>query len=207
MQTPRSHVLAVNTASRSSIDGSNDVLLPGSAEEARSSDATGSPLDLRDDTRLASFVERAIPVLERAVPPWMAYCARDALVDAVLDCLAEPERFASLDHVLARARVALRHQAGRIRKRTVRREIFLDQDSDQTDPRNVEAKLVAADALGSALEKLPEALRRTLLAVKVLGLTAAEHAQAEGVAVQTVHNRVHEALSRMRAILSEDEPS
>ncbi|MBW3622642.1 MAG: RNA polymerase sigma factor [Armatimonadetes bacterium] len=58
-------------------------------------------------------------------------------------------------------------------------------------------------SLERALAELPDALRETFLLVKAEGLKYREAAEILGVPQGTVQSRVHEAATRLRALLSE----
>jgi len=59
-------------------------------------------------------------------------------------------------------------------------------------------------ALQSALSSLPPAHRAAVLLVKVEGLTCGEAAEALGIPVGTVKYHVHEAIVRLKALLTAD---
>jgi DNA-directed RNA polymerase specialized sigma24 family protein len=174
--------------------------------EVQTSEETKRAPNMRDDSQLEDFLNSALAELKRSVPRSMADCAWDALTDAVMCSIQHPDKFRSREHLVAYARLALRHMAGR-RRATDRRHPPLRSENVPVEPACREAQPFATDALELALKRLPDALRRTLVAIELLNLSAAAHASAEGITLRTVYNRLYEAKRRMQELLSEDDPS
>jgi DNA-directed RNA polymerase specialized sigma24 family protein len=151
------------------------------------------------------FFERTAPALARQVPPWCPEVAWDATVDAYLAVAKHPERFQAAAQAHAYARTKARRDRGRRRRRTWDREVLWEDRHSPADSRTPDAAFLASEELDGLLGRLPAYLRQTVLAIKGDGLTAEEFAVREGIAVQTVVNRVHIALKLLRRFKQEGE--
>jgi RNA polymerase sigma-70 factor, ECF subfamily len=104
-------------------------------------------------------------------------------------------------------RIALNLAASRRRWRRLRSFVLWDDERTSEDPSSVpEADLLARErqrAIASALERLPEPLRRTLVLCELSDLSYEEIATALRTRPGTVGSRRHAALARLRPMLSE----
>lgn len=103
-------------------------------------------------------------------------------------------------------RIALNLAASHRRWQRVRRFVGL-RDAASVD--TVEDDLLAKErheALGRAMDRLPETLRRTLVLCELSELTYDEIAELEGTRPGTVGSRRHAALARLRPLLQDVDP-
>jgi DNA-directed RNA polymerase specialized sigma24 family protein len=131
--------------------------------------------------------------------------AWDAAVDTAMLARRSPERFETIREVYGYAKSVAIHAAIRTRTQEVARQGAADHLRDQPAIQSLEDTAITREEVERALRALPNHLQRTVVAVKVFGESTVEVAKAEGVAGQTVTNRVHQAISLMRAEVAESE--
>lgn len=156
---------------------------------------------LQSDARLAEFLAHTVPWLERFVPDWMKDCAWDAAVEAVLSARACPERFTNLNDVRFYAKTVLVHRAVAVRRRSTR-ESAGDAAEEAASPDGFAANDAARD-VWTALSMVPEPFREAVVARHLIGMTVAELADANGIAIQTAYNQTSIGLSKLRALFIE----
>jgi len=137
----------------------------------------------------------------------MAEFAWDAAVETALRVRSAPDAFPNMKCVRGYARRALVSTAVRVRRREAARRAGFEEVYDLAAPVLPDNVKDFAEQVNIAVGALPDQLRRTLIAVKVAGHTASEFAAMEGIATQTVFNRISEALRALREALQGDEPS
>jgi RNA polymerase sigma-70 factor (ECF subfamily) len=100
--------------------------------------------------------------------------------------------------------VSRTHRSRRLRERAVWQDSGEDDETslDPPDRMDVEADLIARDAIGHALDRLPEALRTAVTLRDVHGLDYRDIAEATGVPIGTVESRIFRARQRLRAWLA-----
>jgi len=86
-----------------------------------------------------------------------------------------------------------------------RRRLWLPLLGDRLSPGDPYSDLAEAEALLSALSRLPESLRATFLLHHVEELSIAEIAVSLDIPEGTVKSRLHTARARLRALLREEE--
>jgi RNA polymerase sigma-70 factor (ECF subfamily) len=100
--------------------------------------------------------------------------------------------------------VSRTHRSRRLRERAVWQDSGEDDETafDPPDRVDVEAGLIARDAIERALDHLPEALRTAVTLRDVHGLEYRDIAEATGVPIGTVESRIFRARQRLKAALA-----
>ena len=131
----------------------------------------------------------------------MKDCAWDAAVEAVLSARACPERFRNLNDVRFYAKTVLVHRAVAVRRRSTR-ESAGDAAEEAVSPDGFAANDAARD-VWTALSMVPEPFREAVVARHLIGMTVAELADANGIAIQTAYNQTSIGLSKLKALFIE----
>jgi RNA polymerase sigma-70 factor (ECF subfamily) len=132
--------------------------------------------------------------------------AQDALVSA-LDRLASFRGEAAFTTwlyaiTLNLCRARLRKRRARLRLANLLREVFRLGDQGQHPEAEIQ-QFEADSALWSAIRRLAEAQREAIVLRYYHDLPIAQIARVAGVSERTVHNRLHAAHERLRALLKE----
>jgi DNA-directed RNA polymerase specialized sigma24 family protein len=127
--------------------------------------------------------------------PW------DIAVEVVMRVGNNPERFPTKACVFAYALEAMPKAAGRYRKRSRREVVFLHAPARICE----QPSFAQRDRIRRALDRLPQVLRETYVAVEILGETPEAFAEREGITARTVENRLSLARGRLRAVLAEED--
>ena len=98
---------------------------------------------------------------------------------------------------------ALNLAKNRLRWRTLRRYVALEDAHDAPDPSLTPEQLASQSRVRVALEALDARLRDVLLLAEIAGLATNEIAAVLAIAPGTVGSRKHEATRRLRALLGE----
>jgi len=132
---------------------------------------------------------------------WDAHECQDVIQDAFLALWDRRRRIdaASLDALAWTTTLNL--AKNRLRWRSVRRFVALEDVHEHPDPALSPEQLAAQGRVRAALERLDARQRDVLLLSEVAGLTTNEIAAVLGIAPGTVGSRKHEAVKRMRELL------
>ncbi|HET9958570.1 MAG TPA: sigma factor-like helix-turn-helix DNA-binding protein [Polyangiaceae bacterium] len=171
---------------------------------ATNEDASTETLEtFRTEAGARRFFERAVPALTREAPTWCPELAWDTSVDAYLAVATHPERFEAPAQAYVYALTKIRRDRWRRRRRTWDREVTLDDVRAPVDPRTALETLAVSEELANLLGRLPQKLRETFVAIEGLGASAAEFAVEEGIAIQTVYNRMRHARRLLKRFIEE----
>jgi RNA polymerase sigma-70 factor (ECF subfamily) len=107
-----------------------------------------------------------------------------------LDQLREPSKFGAWIVAIARRQQANDNHHG------------LDEADDVVDPAASPEAIVDADRVLSAIRKLPEAYRETLVLRLVEGMSGPEIAEATGLSADSVRVNLHRGMKQLREALA-----
>jgi RNA polymerase sigma-70 factor, ECF subfamily len=134
---------------------------------------------------------------------WDAHECQDVIQDAFLALWDRRRRIdaASLDALAWTT--ALNLAKNRVRWRSVRRLVALEEAHEHPDPSLSPEQLAAQGRVRAALERLDARQRDVLLLSEVAGLATNEIAAVLGIAPGTVGSRKHAAVAALRTLLGE----
>lgn len=139
--------------------------------------------------------------------------ARDAVQEAFLKVLLARKAYRRGGNFKAWLFAIARNGAVDARRRRVRERLPRGEEDEAQmaavphpgpDPAGEAAARELAEALGRAVERLPEPYRESVLLAKYAGLAYEEIAVRQGVSVGTVKARVFRAISRLRKSLASE---